>query len=362
MKIIFLAIFLLATYFTRAQLKIINKQFHFSGKIIGQKNGTVSLSYINNEGKQVKDSCFLQNGNFYFKGEIIEPTLAVLRGAIKSLADDDPNSAGFYLEPGNITAIVEKNHFNKIRIRGSKTQREFEMLQKKYEVIDNTNTADSAYEKIAKINYEFITIHPDSYISAFQLALYKTRWSIDSVCMLYDKLNPKIQESFYGKDVAETINAIKNNTPGKMAKPFTSIDINGESVSLSNFRGRYVLLDFWASWCAPCRQGNPHLIELFKKYHDKGFNILGVSEDYNTGAWKTAIRKDGIDIWHNMLGLKKDRNGKIDDKKGIDKIYGVQTLPTKILIDPNGIIIGRYGGTGGEDESNLDIRLKEIFQ
>jgi thiol-disulfide isomerase/thioredoxin len=362
MKLTLLIIFLLATYFTRAQLKIINKQFYVTGKIIGQENGIVSLSYINSEGKQVKDSCFLQNGNFYFRGEIIEPTLAVLRGAIKSLADDDPNSAGVYLEPGKITAIAEKNHFNEIKIIGSKTQSEYEALQRKYETV--SHESDSAYEKFAEINYLFITTHPDSYVSAFQLALYATRWSVDTVRMLYNRLKPKIQESLYGKDVSKTINGIDNNSSGKIAKIFTNQDINGQSINLLNFRGKYVLLDFWASWCIPCRQGTPHLIQLFKKYHDEGLNIIGVSDDDNVKAWKMAIEKEGVGIWYNILSVIKinstGHTNKTNKYESISEKFGIHVLPTKILIDKSGLIIGRY--TGIEEEPMLDKKLKEVFK
>ncbi len=358
MRIIFL-IFLLATYFTKAQLAIINKQFYFTGKISGQKNGIVSLSYINSEGKQVKDSCLLHYGNFSFKGKIIEPTLATLKGTVKSIADDDPNSASFYLEPGNITAIVKKNHLKEIKITGSKTQEEYETLQKKYETVDNKS--DSAYEKFSKISYKFISTHPNSYISAFQLSLYKTRWPLDSVRLLYNQLSPVVQKSFYGKEVVESINEIDNNSVGKMAKPFKGIDINGESISLSSFKGKYVLLDFWASWCVPCRQGTPHLMELFKKYHDRGLDIIGVSDDDDIEAWKMAVGKDKVGIWHNILsGIKINNTGEINESPWISKNFGIHVLPTKILIDKRGIIIGRYTGT--EEEPALDEKLGGIFE
>ncbi len=357
MRIIFLVIFLLATYFTKAQLTIINKQFYFTGKISGQKNGIVSLSYINSEGKQVRDSCLLHYGNFSFKGKIIEPTLATLKGTIKSIADDDPNSASFYLEPGNITAIVEKNNFKKIKVTGSKTQKEFEMLQKKYDAI--TDGSDSAYEKFSVINNDFIITYPNSYVSSFLLVLYATRWPLDSIRMLFSRLSPSIQKSFYGKKVLESINEIDNNTTGKVSKPFTAIDINGASISLSNFKGKYVLLDFWASWCVPCREGTPQLIQLFKKYHKKGLEIIGISDDYNTEAWKIAVEKDSISIWYNILS-GANLQTEIDDTSQINKKYGVQVLPTKFLIDRTGMIIGRYTGT--DEEPALAEKLKAIFK
>lgn len=360
MKNTFLFIFFYLLFSSaQAQRAITNQQFYLNGKIIDQLNGVVSLLYFDNKGKEIKDSCVLNNGNFFFEGHISEPTLAALKGAIKSISDDDPNSTHFYLEPGKMTAVLEKDHFNKMKILGSKTQKEFEMLQTKYDNIDITS--DSAYEKFSKVNYKFVATHPDSYVSAFQLALYETRWPLDSVRQLYNQFNPKIQKSFYGKEVAESVNDVDSNSPGRIAKSFTAKDIIGNSINLSDFKCKYVLLDFWASWCVPCRQGNPHLIELFKKYHHRGLNIIGISDDDNIEAWKTAVKKDKVGIWYNILSeLKMNINtGKIGVSQSISKEFGIHVLPTKILIDKNGVIIGRYKGT--EDEPGLDKKLSEIF-
>lgn len=357
---VFSCIVLFASLNVAGQTPSKNEKFTLSGKIIGQLNGCVFLKYVNKEGKKITDSSEIKKGNFYFKGYITEPTLAIFSKFKKPLPDNDPNVTDFYLEARNMTATAKKNHLKEIKITGSKTQKEKKIFERRVAAI--TNESDSVNEKISEISYQFIFFHPDSYYSALLLALYKSRWPIDSVSQLYNQLSPLIQKSFYGKDVAEAINKIDDNSKGKMAKLFTAIDINEESISLSNFKSRYVLLDFWASWCVPCRQGNSHLIALFKKYHDKGLDIIGVSDDEDIEAWKTAVKKDKIGIWYNILGLKKDKDEKIDDSNRIGQMYGVQTLPTKILIDKSGMIIGRYGGTGGEDEKALDAKLNEIFE
>lgn len=202
----------------------------------------------------------------------------------------------------------------------------------------------------------------DSYVSAFLLTLYKTRWPLDSVRLLYDRITYKIEESYYEKQVAQSIKDVDNNSPGQIAKPFTATDITGTSIVLSDFKCKYVLLDFWASGCVPCRQGNPHLIELFKQYHDIGLNIIGVSDDDNVERRKTAIQKDQAGIWYNILSKNKmnSNNGKLYVSQPISKKFGIHVLPTKILIDKNGVIIGRYEGT--EEEPSLDKKLSEIFK
>jgi thiol-disulfide isomerase/thioredoxin len=359
MKTTFLLFFLLSAAFCRTQSATINRQFIFNGKIIGQINGIISLTYNDENGIKKIISSNLKNGKFHFKGFLSEPTLAILRGDIKSRADDDPNAVSIYLEPGSMKALARKNHFKEIKITGSKSQNEYEMLQMEYEAIDSKS--ELAYEKFSKLNYKFITTHPDSYISAFQLALYKTRWPLDSVRLLYIHLSLPVQKSFYGKEIAESISQIDNNTTGKIAKQFSAISITEDSISLHNFKGRYVLLDFWASWCVPCRQSNPHYIELFKKYHNHGFEIIGISDDYHIDAWKAAIEKDKVGIWYNILsGFKMNKTGDVDESQWISKKFGVQVLPTKILVDRSGMIIGRYTGT--EEEPALDKKLSEIFE
>lgn len=362
MKKIFFISLICLFYFQAVAQKLQINQFTLTGKILNPQNNYVHLEYVDKDGKDIKDSCLLKNGNFYFKGNISEPTKAYLKGNLKFMdGAENPNIIDFYLEPKKLTASLSYNHFKEIKLTGSKTQLEYEKLNKQYAAIDKKS--DSLYEKFSKVSCQFIAAHPNSYVSAFQLKLYKTRWALDSVKLLYNNLSPSIQKSFYGKKIKETISEIDDNSVGKMAKEFNTTDINGNSISLSDFKRKYVLLDFWGSWCVPCRQSTPHLIDLFKKYQNNGLDVIGVAEEYDgTGAaWKAAIKKDGTDIWHNVLsGLNIDKEKGVDNSQSIVKKFGVQVFPTKILIDRTGIIIGRYKGT--DDEAALDKKLDEIFK
>lgn len=121
------------------------------------------------------------------------------------------------------------------------------------------------------------------------------------------------------------------------------------------------MLDFWGSWCAPCRKANPHLIELFKKYHDQGLEIVGIASDTSPKAWRNAVEKDGVGLWHNILsGLQQNENWAEDRSQWISAKFGVFLYPTKILIDKSGKIIGRYDGGG--KEAALDNKLIELFE
>ena len=164
----------------------------------------------------------------------------------------------------------------------------------------------------------------------------------------------------YSRRVKGFLDELEANSEGKQATDFSALDFNGKIIQLAGFKNKYVLLDFWGSWCVPCRQSTPHLIELYKKYADKGFTVIGIAEEYDkTGnAWKDAIQKDGIDIWNNILS-NPNADPTNQSVKTIATKYSIHVFPTKLLIDPSGHIIGRFEGTSREAE--LDKQLKEIY-
>ncbi|SEW34498.1 Thiol-disulfide isomerase or thioredoxin [Chitinophaga sp. YR573] len=209
--------------------------------------------------------------------------------------------------------------------------------------------------RVQDLTLQFIATHPDSYVSARKLIYFVNALPLDSVQHLYNSLSPVIRNSEYGMAVAKEIQKVISGLPGSVAPGFSTVDINNKPLQLSAFRGSYVLLDFWASWCVPCRHGNPHLIALFNQYSSKGFTIIGIADnDKQPQEWRKAVAKDKIGIWHHVLRGMNMKKIDLNDR------YGIRSLPTKILIDRNGVIIGRYG-EGGEDETALDKKLAEIF-
>lgn len=157
----------------------------------------------------------------------------------------------------------------------------------------------------------------------------------------------------------------KLGVPGTMALDFTSTDINGVELTLSDFKGKYVLLDFWASWCVPCRKGHPHLLDVYAKYKDKGFEIIGIADnDKNPDVWRKAVEDDGVGVWRHVLrGLDYDlllggnRDPRTHPKEIGSSKFNITAYPTKILIDPTGLIIARYSS----NTEDLDQKLHEIF-
>lgn len=338
----------------------------------------IHLRYADKNGSSVNDSCLVQNGAFSFSGDISGPANVFISGNLKSRSVDDPNFTSFFLEPGAVTISLQENHFKEAVVKGSKTQDENKELEKKYEKVkaayqkqlDSLKTAQNAevadgirerlapyYNEMEQAAYTFFSENPQSYVTAYMLRFYVSRLSLDSLKMFYNRLGENLQNTATGKEIAGEIQKLTWGSPGSVAKDFTATDINGNKLALSDFKGKYVLLDFWASWCVPCRKGNPHLKELYAKYHDRGIEFIGVSDDDNKPeAWKKAVEMDGLPWRHVLRGLKYENNN-FDHSADISENFGIHSLPTKILIDKDGVIIGRYG----EEEQELDKKLNDIF-
>jgi peroxiredoxin len=374
-------------------------KFTLNGKITAKNTKVVYLQYIDNTDKNVKDSCIIKNGTFTFSGHVKDLTQAKLKGTTKFDSEKIHNTIDFYLEPVVMQIVLTENHFDKASIIGSITQKENEYLTKlefpAIQAIDSlrkmdtnisqqipkaSNRLDSLklesevnrieslvryYQNINwKMEFEFIYTHPDSYISASKFTILHQKISLDSTNLLFNRLSPRIINSRDGMVLSKVIR-IKNNTSvGKMAPDFTSIDINGNPLSLSSFRGKsFVLLDFWASTCGPCRSQYPHLKVLYQKYHPRGFEVVGISINDTKSEWLKAIKDDGIDIWKQIPFIKdlNFKNLNIPSDENLYFMYEVRPIPIQILIDKNGMIVGRWDGASSQNEKELDKKLKECM-
>jgi len=368
--------------------------FTLSGKITGADGARVVLTYADVKGVAITDSSRVNNESFAFKGDVNGGFLATI-AIYKTVAEKNANEVKFFLEPGNITVSGDYSKLNELKFSGSNAQQEYQAFQqqiddfnKSYQSFsDEFNKVNSAYERAKKDNatdkkldsiykilkplqqqrevyaakYEditrnFIATHPNSYVSAFEMGVYTSLWPVDSVKMQFNNLSPAVQYSYYGTQIQKAIAAIDSKSANTIAPNFTAADLNGKKLTLANFKGRFVLLDFWASWCLPCRESNPHLIELYKRYHKAGFDVIAIAEDDDAvTSWKKAIQKDGTALWHNVLSGRK---GNKSSPNSITYKFSIGALPTKILIDKNGTIIGRYTEA---DEKAMDEKLAAIF-
>lgn len=386
MKLLLFYSILLISAFASAQNKLTG-QFVLQGTMLNEKTGQLFLSYQNHEGKYITDSAVVSNGSFSFKGKIDGPVMAVLATSTGGLSVDDPNLTELYLEPAAMKIVVSKNAFRDAKVTGSKTQSQNEELQRQINKIRNRwkTVMDTLYavnkrsnvefqelknwvlkpyeQELSEISMSFLNKYPGSYATLTPLVSMSHEMSADTLRKYFSRFSERSRRSPMGRTIQEELERKTLGVPGVTAPNFSTTDIDGKNLSLSDYKGKYVLLDFWASWCVPCRKGNPHLLNVYAKYKDKGFEIIGIaSDDGKEEAWKKAVAQDKIGVWKHILSgfdmEKLMRNEKND--KHIGKKYGVATLPTKILIDPNGMIIGRYGESE-EDNKAMDKELEKVF-
>lgn len=388
-------IFIIFSLSLKAQIETPKLKFTLNGKVSGTQTHEVYLRYSDYVGKITTKTCILKNGTFSFNGFIKDPTLATLKTSTEIQPDN--NTLDLFLEPGVMNIALTENKYAQAKITGSKTQKDFEQLNKKLVpikktidslVIQNADTYDALQkstnkelsEKLSKklnniddlknhfqhqlddLEYTFIKTHPESYISPFLLR-DKHYLPVDTLKSYYDKWSQGVKNSFDGFFLYTFIHTKQSTAIGCMAPDFQTTDINGVPLSLSSFRGnKVVLLDFWASWCSPCRALTPHLKELYQKYHSKGFDIISISSDENKDDWQKAITQDGIDIWHQVpvqIQIKPFNFNPTEDDLRFK--YECSSIPFQYLIDKKGKIIGRWDGGSEANKKDLDQKLAEIM-
>jgi peroxiredoxin len=334
----------------------IDSTFTLTGKIVGFDTGWIYLKHRQSPDNSV-DSARINNGQFVFTGKATIPEFCNI-GALRQGKKD--YYFGFFLQNGVQTLRANKDSLSDaaVVIDGSSVAKEFRNFQISEKFIDSTEKhLDAAYEETKSKNnktemaniikqYEdlnerqkqiaesYAKQHPSSYISAFEI--YSNFFfnpdpgKLDSI---YKRLDSAIEYSYYGKKIKKVLESAEKTAIGQSAPDFVMNDSKGKSISLSSFKGKYLLVDFWASWCGPCRQENPAVVKAYHRFHSKGLEILGVSLDQEKDSWLGAIKKDQLN-WTQVSDLKGWEN--IASKE-----YGVQAIPMNFLLDQEGRIIGK---------------------
>ncbi len=300
--------------------------------------------------KEVWDSTFINNGSFEFQGDIEHPVLAHL--FLTSGRRDLHEKRRLYIEKGT-TIIYGRGALKDAVISGAGAliNNEFsdivivmDSLTKELDKVDvNDHWArmtmqNKVEDSINRFKEGFIRKHPDSYFSLTGLIELNNKGFLepDTIASLYKRLAWKFRESEQGKELKANIEKRKRLRIGSYAPDFSQKDTHDSLVSLSDFRGKYVLLEFWASWCKPCREETPYLTAAYRQYNNGGFTILSVSLD-REGArnqWLKAIAQDGTGMWTHVSELNAFSNTAA-------KQYMVTSIPANFLIDPSGKIIAK---------------------
>lgn len=192
---------------------------------------------------------------------------------------------------------------------------------------------EAAYYESFPIQFNFVESHPNSYVSLLALAqMARSSKYLPQVEQSFTKLSAELKALAEGREIMRMIVAGKKVTIGSIAKEFIQNDISGNPVKLSAYRNKYVLVDFWASWCGPCRAENPNILTVYKQYNSKNFTVLSVSTDTDKTKWLNAIKEDQLP-WMQVSDLKKENEAA--------NLYGITIIPANVLIDPSGKVIAK---------------------
>ncbi|WP_268224476.1 TlpA disulfide reductase family protein [Sinomicrobium oceani] len=306
---------------------------------------TQVLIYYRDKDDRKTDTIRVTNGQFTWETDMPEPQKVTMMFPKRYVE--------IFIESGNIEITGNSDALQELDVKGSELQDE---ANKYYLTLKDLTDRESVIfgqygdageeerhdlqKKLGAIRSEkrkrgkaYITQHPESMFSLSLVSDRAMTGNYEDIKLLYGLLDASVLKSGMGKSLTERLDVLKRSAIGETILDFTQNDVEGHPVSAADFRGKYVFIDFWASWCGPCRAENPNVLKAYNTYKDKNFTVLGVSLDDDGARWKKAIEEDGLP-WVQVSDLKGFENE-------ISGYYGIRGIPSTLLVDPEGKIIAK---------------------
>lgn len=326
-------------------------KYTINGTIQGDQKGNVLL--VSEKGNQLDTlaKAAVKNGKFKFTGHVDSLTIAY--ASIEGSRYYIP----VFLENANYTALLDMANPMDNKIEGTKNQtvinnfialnqklqKERIEIQQQYMAANQAKDTDKMtaleskmeelIESSAAKEEDLLKANPDTYATAFLLLTKMGQMEYEQLNAIYDPLSPEVKTSVPGKQIAAYLSRLETTAVGKVAPDFTLETPDGKTLSLYSVKAKVKVIDFWASWCGPCRAENPNVVELYKKYSPKGLEIIGVSLDEDKDQWQQAIKDDKL-TWKHASDLK-------GWESEVAQLYGISSIPHTVILNEDNVIVAK---------------------